>query len=310
MGASDMYARNWKASLKAIAVGTVTGTAIGLVAFRFLTSRQYPRMGSVLFLLVPIAAGFSIAMVARKPNTTTATAVLSVISSLVLLIALGAEGMLCAVLAFPIIAAGLFVGLGIGILFRRLVISRFAQESTPTRMLLLLAPVLIVAGERIETPTLQHPRTEVIQTTVTVNGSPDQVWSEIVSIDDIKASKPFLMYVGLPIPQRCTIQGQGVGAKRTCYFNAGYIEETVTAWNPPYYMGLSIDRTHMPGRHWLGFESADYQLERLGDMTRLTRRTRVFSYLHPSWYWRTFQHLGVESEHAYILRDVALRAKQ
>jgi hypothetical protein len=137
MGASGVQGRNWKVSLKAVGVGAVTGTVIGLVAFRFLTSRQYPGMGSVLFLLVPIAAGFSIAMVARKPDTTTAAAVLSVISSLVLLIALGAEGMLCAVLAFPIIAAGLFIGLGIGMLFRKLVISHFANQTTPTSMLLL-----------------------------------------------------------------------------------------------------------------------------------------------------------------------------
>jgi len=300
--------RNWKAPLKAIVVGGATGTAIGLVAFRFLTLHQHPGMGSSLFLLVPIAAGFSIAMVARKPDTTTAAAVLSVVSSLVLLIAMGAEGILCAVLAFPIIAVGLFIGIGLGVLLRKVVVSRAKNQTTTTGMLLLIAPVLIVAGERIETPMFQRPRTEVVQTTVNVNGSPEKVWREVLSIDNIQASKPFLMYVGLPIPQRCTMQGHGVGAKRTCYFNVGYIEETVTAWSPPYYMGLSIDRTHMPGRHWLGFESADYRLEALGDMTSLTRRTTVFSHLRPSWYWRSFERLGVESEHAYILRDIVLRA--
>jgi hypothetical protein len=301
---------DWRASLKAIAVGAATGTAIGLLAFHFLTHHEYAGMGAVLFLLVPIAAGFSIAMVARKPDTTTGAAVLSVLISLVLLVALGAEGMLCAVLAFPIIAGGLFIGVGVGVLIRRLVVSRTKNQTTTTGMLLALGPVLIIAGKRIEAPTLQHPRTEVFETTVNVNGSPEQVWREILSIDKIKAHKPFLMYVGLPIPQRCTIQGHGVGAKRTCYFNVGYIEETVTEWNPPYYMGLSINRTHMPGAHWLGFESADYRLKPLGDMTLLTRRTTVFSYLHPSWYWRTFERLGVESEHGYILRDVVLRAAQ
>jgi hypothetical protein len=308
MGTPATNVRDWKASLKAVAVGAVTGSVIGLVAFSFLTHRQYPGMGSVMFLFVPIAAGFSIAMVARKPNATTAAAVVSVVSSLLLLIALGAEGMLCAVLAFPIIAAGLFIGIGIGALLRKLVVSRTNNRTTTTGMLLFIAPVLIVAGERIETPMLQHPRTEVVQTTVNVNGSPEHVWREILSIDNIEASKPLLMYVGLPVPQRCTIQGHGVGAKRTCYFNVGYIEETVTAWNPPYYLGLSIDRTNMPGRHWLGFESADYRLELSGNTTWLTRRTTVFSYLRPSWYWRHFERLGVESEHDYILRDVVLRA--
>lgn len=297
---------DWKASLRAAAVGAGSGTAIGLLAFLVLTSRPDPSMGDVLFLLVPVVAGFSVAMVARRSNTTVAAAMLSVVCSLVLLIAFGKEGLLCAILAFPIIIAGLGIGVGIGVLVRKVFITE--KKTTTTGILLLTAPTLILAGDRIERPTLRHPRTEVVQTAVEVDDSPERVWRNILSIDSVQASKPILMYVGLPVPQRCTMQGQGVGAKRTCYFNVGYIEETVTGWNPPYYMGLSIDRTHMPGRHWLGFESAEYRLEPHGPMTLLTRRTTVSSHLHPAWYWRPFERLGVESEHAYILRDVVGRA--
>jgi hypothetical protein len=106
------------------------------------------------------------------------------------------------------------------------------------------------------------------------------------------------------------MQGHGIGAKRTCYFNVGYIEETVTGWTPPYYLGLSIDRTHMPGRYWLEFENAEYRLQAKGHGTLLTRATTISSHLHPAWYWRRFERLGVESEHDYILRDVVLRAAQ
>lgn len=300
--------KGWKASLTATAVGAMSGTAIGLLAFLFLTSRQYPSMGAALFWLVPVAAGFSVAMVARKPDSAVAAALLSVVSSLVVLIALGKEGVLCAILAFPIILVGVLVGIGIGVLVRKLLINRTQNQTTSTGILLLVAPIMVLAGERMERPMLQHPRTEVIQTAVEVNDSPERVWSNIPSIDSVQASKPFLMYIGLPIPQRCTLQGQGIGAKRTCYFNVGYIEETVTGWNPPYYMGLSIDRTHMPGRHWLSFESAEYRLEPKRSMTLLTRRTTVSSHLHPSWYWSRFERLGVESEHTYILRDVVRRA--
>jgi hypothetical protein len=228
--------------------------------------------------------------------------------SLVLLVGLGKEGVLCAVLAFPIIVAGLGIGAAIGILVRKLLVDRSKNQTTTTGLLLLVGPTLIFAGERIERPIFQHPRTEVIQTTVEVNEMPQQVWDSILSIDSIQASKPILMYVGLPIPERCIMQGHGVGAKRTCYFNVGYIEETVTGWNPPYYLGLSIDRTHMPGRHWLGFENAEYRLQANGSSSFLTRTTTISSHLHPAWYWRRFERLGVESEHDYILRDVVLRA--
>lgn len=55
---------DWKTSLKAAVVGAISGSAIGLVAFFFLTSRQYPTMGAALFWLVPVVAGFSIALLA------------------------------------------------------------------------------------------------------------------------------------------------------------------------------------------------------------------------------------------------------
>ncbi|MGA9307303.1 MAG: hypothetical protein WBW31_18005 [Candidatus Sulfotelmatobacter sp.] len=299
---------NWKASLKATAVGAIAGTAIGLIAFYFLTSRQYPRMGATLFLLVPVAAGFSIILVARKPNSAAAAALLSVLFSLVLLISLRLEGVLCAILAFPIILAGLGIGAAFGILVRALFVDRSKSQTKTMGILLLAGPSLIFAGDRIESPIFQHARTELIKTTVEVNGTPRQTWDRILSIDSIQASKPVLMYIGLPIPQRCVMQGHGIAAKRTCYFNVGYIEETVTKWNPPYYLGLSIDRTHMPGRHWLGFENAEYRLQASGPMTRLTRTTTISSHLHPDWYWRPFERLGVESEHDYILRDIVLQA--
>jgi hypothetical protein len=294
----------------AVVAGALSGAAIGLLAFFFLTTQEHKGMGSVMFLMVPIVAGFTIALVTRGRNTTAAAGLLAVLACLALLIALGKEGSLCAVLAFPIIVAGLAIGTGRAFLIRRIVLGGSDRHTTTTGALLLLGPILVFTGERLERPTFQHARIEVVSNTVTVNDTPEHVWFNIQSIDNIRAAKPLLMYVGLPVPQRCSMRGQGVGARRTCYFNVGYIEEIVTAWDPPFRMELVIDRTHMPGRHWLGFEKAEYLLERQGDMTVLTRTTTVTSYLHPAWYWRTFERLGVESEHRYILQGVVLRAGQ
>ena len=301
---------DWKTSFRATVIGALAGAAIGLLAFFFLTSGQHRAMGGVLFLMVPVLAGCSIAIVARRPNSVVvASALLSVFCSLVLLIALGKEGVLCAVLAFPIIVAGLAIGVAMGFLLRKLLITCTANPTTPTGLLLLLAPLLVVAGERVERPLLEHPRIETIQTAIEVSDSLEHVWRDILTVDSVHAAKPILMYVGLPIPQRCTMQGRGVGAKRTCYFNVGYMEETVIGWNPPYYLGLSIDRTHMPGRHWLGFERAEYRLKSKGPTTVLTSTTTITSHLAPSWYWGRFERLGVQSEHTYILQDIALRAE-
>lgn len=167
---------DWRSSIIATVVGALAGTLFGFLAFYFVTSRQSPAMGDTLFLLVPVIAGFSIALVARKWDSMAGAGILSVIATLAVLIALGREGVLCAVLAFPIIIAGLAIGIAIGA-FARWLISQFAKNSTTlTGMLLLAGPLLIAASERIETPTIRHARVEVVENSVLVNASAERVW--------------------------------------------------------------------------------------------------------------------------------------
>jgi hypothetical protein len=298
---------DWKTSFKGALLGAVIATAFGLAAF-FLLTKWQSGMGSALFLLTPVVAGFSIALVARGENSAVATAIVSVAFTLGILIAMGKEGGLCAILALPIIVVGLIIGVILGSIARKLLFRCTDHQTTTMGVLLLVGPALIFVADRIERQLLQSPRIEVVETSVKVVDSPEHVWNHILTVDNVAASKPFLMHIGLPIPERCSLVGRGVGAKRTCYFNTGYIEETITAWNPPFYMGLNIDRTHMAGRHWLGFEKAAYRLQLDGNSTILTRTTTVSSRLLPAWYWRPFERLGVSSEHRYILQDAVLKA--
>ena len=90
-------------------MGTATGAALGVIAFEFLTTFQYPGMGEVLFRFVPIAAGFSAGLVTPKFNRGAPIALLSLLGSLLVLIAAGKEGVLCAALAFPLLLAGLLM---------------------------------------------------------------------------------------------------------------------------------------------------------------------------------------------------------
>lgn len=263
-------------------------------------------MGMVMFILVPFAAGFAITMVSHQPQRVSAAVLLATIASLALLIAAGMETLLCAVLAFPVLLGGLLIGIGLGYLFQKYV-AKPGDSVTFTSIVLLSMPLLVLAGHRVEVSALIHPRREVVTSTMKIAAEPVDVWTDLQSFDSLSAKKPWLMYVGLPIPMRCVMEGSGVGAKRTCYFDHGYIQETVVEWSPPHVMLLSIDRTNMPGRHWLGFEQARYELQRDGSGTILTRSTTIISNLHPAWYWRPLERWGVNSEHGYIFSDLARR---
>src|SRR6185437_2517184 len=236
------FMKDWKTPLRAAIIGAVTATAFGLAAF-FLLTTWHSGMGSALFFFTPVVAGFSIALVADGENSAVAAAMISIAATLGMLIAFGKEGGLCALLALPIIGVALAVGVVLGSVTRKLLFPRTENQTMTMGILLLTGPALIFATNWIERPLLQVPRFEVITTSVKVEESPEHVWNHILTVDNVAASKPFLMHIGLPIPERCSLVGRGVGAKRTCYFNNGYIEETITVWNPPFYVGLNIDRT-------------------------------------------------------------------
>ena len=296
--------KDWPAIFKAVGAGAAAGIFAGLAGFFFARAGS-PGMGCVMFFLVPVAAGFVIALLTNKPNTTTAAGLLAVFTVLIFLIAVGYEGLLCALMASPFLLAGIGIGALLGRIFRP---NPGSHRTLTTGMLLLLPVTAVFTGKQLERPVLEKARVEVVSNTVRVAATPEQTWLYIQSIDSIHGSKPWLMHVGLPIPQRCTLEKTAEGARRTCYFDKGYIEETVTKWDPPHYMELRIDRTHMPGRHWLGFETATYRLQADGNLTLLTRTTTITSHLAPAWYWRPLERWGVESEHEYLLNDVSLTA--
>lgn len=284
------------------------GIAFGLGGFLFAEIPGTHAMGPVMFFLVPFAAGFAIATVTHGAQRISAAALLAMLGSLGVLIATHMETPLCAVLALPFLFVGLMVGVALAYLFQSIAKLKGSGD-TMKSIVFLSVPLLVFAGHRVELSTLTHPRQEAVTSSIWIAAEPDRVWADLQSFDSLTGEKPVLMYIGLPIPVRCTMQGSGQGAKRTCYFDRGYIEETVTEWLPPSRMRLAIDRTNMPGRHWLGFEDAEYDLREYAGGTVLTRKTTVISNLYPAWYWRRFERWGVASEHEYILGDVALRLK-
>jgi len=251
---------DWKEIARAVGVGTLVGVAFGLCGFILAETPATPGMGLAMFFLVPLAAGFAVALVSTQPELAIAAALLATIASLVILIAFGKEGVLCALLAFPLLLAALIIGALFGFLFRRFFLEKSHRRTGTTGLMLGVLPLLIWGAHRLERPFLDVARRETVVSTIHVSGEREQAWISIQSINSIDARKPWLMYFGLPVPRRCTMLGSGIGAKRTCYFETGYIEETVTEWAPLRRMGLRVDRTNMPGRHWLGFEAASYEL--------------------------------------------------
>jgi hypothetical protein len=289
---------------KAVLYGTLTATAIAILG-GVLTAAgdEVAGYGLTMFLAVPVASGFVAACFAR-PLWSALLAILLALGLCFLgLLFTGLEGLVCILMAAPLFVVGGLVGAGLGWL---------ARQKVDSRANLLLFPFLalgwvFVCGQaemRLRPP----ERTETVVSTCTISTPPEKLWAEILTVDDLSADKPLLLRLGLPVPRSCTLDGSGVGAKRVCYFDTGVIEEEVSAWDPPHYLGLKLVRVTLPGRHWLRFHSASYSLEAVGPgQTAITRSTTISSKLRPGWYWSHLERLGLEAEHRYLFDALAAK---
>ncbi len=287
---------------KAILVGLLTASVFGLGGFFLFRDGG---MGSALFLLLPAASGFAVAVTTKPARILTTSLIIALILSLSILLLTGLEGWICVLMALPLIVFGMTVGGFCGYFFRKRMIDSSKFPQTIKFIVLLIAPVFLIGAHSAEQYLIDPLRDETFVTTVSFNAGPDQVWETLKSAESVEASKPFLLKMGLPVPVRCELEKEGVGSRRICYFDSGYIEERITEWNPPNSMKMEVIETNLPNKHWLSFKDASYEIRQEGGNTIVTRRTTIVSRLRPAWYWRPLEGLGVEAEHRYLFEYVS-----
>ncbi len=179
-------------------------------------------------------------------------------------------------------------------------VRRFRRSGAFVLVLLLLG-----AWQAAEAFTAEPPPPQVVETSVLVPAPPAEAWKAIASFDSLHAPLTPLLALGLPVPERCVLAVDAVGASRVCYFGSGRIEQHVVAWDPPHRMRLAVVEVHLPGRRWFGFTEASYDLKEQAGGTLVTRSTTATTVLRPGWLWGPLVRLGVQQEHRYLLDALA-----
>jgi len=294
--------------VKGFAAGLLTALAFALGGF-FLVYDRTGSMGWVLFLALPFATGFATALVAHTRNIVIASLLIALLISTVFLLAMGFEGFVCVLMSLPLLAFGMAFGACVGTLVRIHLLPKIRKQGTAMLLLLLLLPLLLMGANYGERDSRRTVRAQSVSDRFVVDASPESVWNELKSMQNITATKTFLMKIGLPVPVSCKTEGEGVGGKRTCYFNQGYIEERIVEWNYPTSMKFEIVAAEVPGRPWLTFRDASYEIRREQNRTVVTRTTTILSRLAPVWYWKPLEAYGVHTEHQYLFEALGNNLK-
>lgn len=295
-------------------VSTVLVVALGVLGVIVLLADGDAWM--TVFFGLPAVSGAAAVLLSPRGEPASmrvGVGVMAVVLGSAMLVILGIEGVVCTLMASPLVFAMFFVGAAVGRVMRwGIDLGREARDHFRVRSVVAVALLLLLPGAKeIELRAGDRVRVEAVESTIRVAAPPDAVWAALEEIDAVHGPKPLLLRIGLPVPLRCEMEGDGVGARRTCFFDRGRIDEVVTVWDPPRRMELEITHWTLPGRHWLGYLDASYELrEAAPGITEVTRVTTISSNLRPSWYWRPLEHVGVRSEHEYLLRHVKRSIEQ
>lgn len=261
----------------------------GLVSYGWIFFLAYPILiGLLVGDYIPDAKKFSLSI-----------GVVIVFLSILLL--LGFEGLICVVMALIYIIP-MFL---IGVLIHKLV-KHLTNKNSNNLQINLILLVLWTFTAMIDKKTLDsNLEVREVKSEMILNFDRFEINKVVNHMDTVIAPKSLLMYLNLPIPNKCVLHGDSVGAKRTCYFSGGYIDERVTSIIPGKELKLDITNYHLTGRKWLGFKEAIYYFDSISPTkTKLTRISTYTSELGPRWYWEPIERWGIEDEHNFVLFNI------
>lgn len=283
-------------------------TLMFLVAGLISIESQLWGYGCTFFTLIPFSIGYILGGKSIKPISIVGVGITLLIFSLLLVIG-ELEGMVCVLMAVPFV----LIAVALGFLVKWLYLKWSKKDEKKNKLKASILPLILV----LTLGSIEHRVTQNQHNEMTISSSVDLpfsclvVYDAIKSVDTLDTTKPWLMKLDLPVPQKCVLEAEKVGATRTCYFEGGIVTQRITALDPGKLIEMEVTDYQLTGRKWLGFTTASYTFGELPNgHCRVFRSTSYTSELYPRFYWGPLERLGLEQEHEYVLRDLEERLKR
>ena len=223
------------------------------------------------------------------------------------------EGIVCLIMAFPLIAFVAMIGGSIAYRIQGPVI----KDEVPriTGSLALLLPLMTMW--EISSPST--PPVYKVSTAVSVDAGPSAVWNRVVCFPPMKAPDDLIFKAGIAYPTHATINGTGYGAIRRCVFNTGTFVEPITVYDAPRLLKFDVTSQARPMNetsiyadlhppHLNGYmmsKMGQFLLRKTSDAgTELEGTTWYQNRMEPYFYWRILSDAIIHKIHERVLVHV------
>lgn len=257
--------------------------------------------GWTMFVALPFIVGLSAGLLPSKKYGLYGVYI-GLIAFCIFLLLGHFEGLVCLIYTLPIAWILILLGYAISKYIRK------KTDKNPNTLKFVIVPLIVLSSSTLIEYLVGNSKIEdSVSTSMSLPYSPDKVWDFIKSVDTLASNRSFWLKIGLPVPLKCVLESETIGAKRTCYFEGGYIEEELTEIKKPVILKMKVTNYKLKGRHWLSFKDAIYTFSQKVNGTVITRTTTYFSELKPRFYWKLCEHHAIESEHDYVLNNLKIR---
>lgn len=303
------------------AVAAILLTILLILPLGLLNVQILQEYGLALFIGLPFILGAVSAFLynhhhARRLSQSIGIAMLTMSLTLLAIFLFAMEGLLCLVMAAPIVYAISLAGALVG----HALAQRTPGAAPAMSVLVLLAPALSAfeAAQPLAAPLF------AVTTYRVVKAPPQLVWDELVAFSRMSEPDELLFRAGISYPIEARIEGSGVGACRYCQFNTGPFVEPITAWDPPFLLAFSVADDpppmtelsiydHIDVPHVDGFfrsRNGQFKLiERTDGSTRLEGTTWYTHDIWPTWYWRIWSDAILHRIHGRVLDHIRTQAE-
>lgn len=230
------------------------------------------------------------------------------------LILLGFEGVVCLIMAAPIVAV---IAAGGGLLAYLIQRRRHRNLDLPklSASFMVLLALLIFLEVKLE----PHSPLYEVTTKVEVDAPPETVWKHVVAFTRLDKPEELIFKIGVAYPVEAKIYGTGKGAIRHCIFSTGKFVEPITTWDEPRLLQFSVKEQALPMKEFSPYEDIHpphldgYLMSRKGEFlltrsknggTLLAGTTWYQNSMGPPLYWRMWSDQVIHTIHKRVLDHV------
>jgi hypothetical protein len=144
-------------------------------------------------------------------------------------------------------------------------------------------------------------REDVAATCMTFPVPADELWSSLLTYEEVKLSPPWWMTLLLPRPIGTKGDKTRPGATLPCHYENGYLTKRILQVHPPRRLEFEVVTQDLGIEDCVRAHIGSYEIRPRGSGSELELVTRYYAKLHPRWLWRPFEQWLAHRFHRHLL---------